>query len=139
MLSEIEYLKDLKDKVADHAYEFDKPLIKIVDDVTNHLIKEHRSIWNVCLSAGLFRSSDNIATDVKNLVETLSNPEIKDGTYMASVLTRKFKHADLDANVHHLSHDLNGDLTPINDLETATMRHDFEIVLNKMIKELEKN
>lgn len=139
MLSEIEYLKDLKDKVANHAYEFDKPLIEIIDNVNNHLIKEHQSIWNACLSTGHFCSSDNLATDVKKLVEKLSNPEIKDGAYMISVLTRKFKHAELDVNVHHMNHNSNNELTVIDDLETATMRHDFEIALSNMIKELEEN
>lgn len=134
--AEHKYLKNLKTKVANHAYEFNKPLIEIVDDVDNHLIKEHRSIWNACLASNCFRSSENIADDVKKLVDRLSNPEIKDGTYIVSVLIRKFKHADLNVKVHHLSSDSNNDLTPIDDLETAVMRHDFEMALGEMLNEL---
>lgn len=137
--AELRYLKTLKNKVANAAYEFDKPLIEIVDDVNNHLIKEHQSIWNVCLSTGHFRSSENLANDLKHLVDKLSNPSIKDGAYIINVLTRKLKNANLNVKVHHMNHDSNNELTVIDDLETATMRHDFEIALSNMIKELEEN
>ena len=130
-----EYLKDLKLKVANVAYEFNKPLIEVINETKGKLDPDCRSVYDFDLSVHGFKSGKHLANEIKETINRLlSDPVEENEDYVVSLMHRRYKDANPNVSIHFVDmHKM------VHDREGAEMRHAFELALEDVISDIERS
>lgn len=129
------FLKELKQKVDNAAYEFQKPLIMVINETEDKLPQDCRSLYEFNLSIHGFKSGKHLIKDVKDTMDKqLGNRYGENEDYLVSVLHELFKGANPNVSFHYLY-----SKKAIQDRETAEMRHSFCLALNDLISSIENS
>lgn len=130
-----DYLKDLKLKVANVAYEFSKPLIEVINETKDKLDPDCRSVYDFDLSVHGFKSGKHLASEIKETINRLlSDPVEENEDYVVSLMHRRYKDANPNVSIHFVDmHKM------VHDREGAEMRHAFELALEDVIGDIERS
>lgn len=130
-----DYLRSLKSKVANVAYEFDKPLIEVINEAKGKLDPDCRSVYDFDLSVHGFKSGKHLTSEIKETINRLlSDPVEENEDYVVSLMHRRYKDANPNVSVHFVdAHKI------VHDREGAEMRHAFELALEDVINDIERS
>lgn len=130
-----EYLRNLKKNVANAAYEFNKPLIEVVNETKGKLNSDCRSVYDFNLSVHGFKSGKHLASEIKETVnQLLSDPVEENEDYVVSLMHRRYKDANPNVSIHFVdTHKM------VHDREEAQMRNAFELALKDVIDDIESS
>lgn len=130
-----DYLRSLKSNVANVAYEFNKPLIKVINETKGKLDPDCRSVYDFDLSVHGFKSGKHLASEIKETInQLLSDPVEENEDYVVSLMHRRYKDANPNVSIHFVDmHKM------VHDREEAEMRHAFELALEDVIGDIERS
>lgn len=131
----LEYLKALKKNVANVAYEFNQPLIEVVNETKGKLNSDCRSVYDFNLSVHGFKNGKHLAKETQETInKLLSDPVEENEDYVVSLMHRRYKDANPNVSIHFVdTHKM------VHDREEAQMRNAFELALKDVIDDIESN